>query len=352
MRQPSANPNRWKRTNELYRYEANRYLGDWLPRPRDAISRADVEARFNSITADHGWSAANRAMSLLRSIYRRPCVDHDGLRNPVDLWLAGGGKFHRKARRKISAPAEVLPCWRAGIEAEVNNPAIRDALWFGLYTGMRRDEVLTLRWERVDMDALTFRVEETKTGVPLELPITNQLAVILERRRTRRYRGSARRRPGMGVPVADQRDRPCPGPASSLRPHRQGRRRQVLVPRPAQQLHHRRRARADAAALAHQAAGQPRPAQRRDPGIRRRLDHRPTSRARAEHRRSDRGPHVAPERACGRSRRSSTARNFSTSLRRMNMAPRSPQSGCRSGYGISINGLVAAACGHAGAFRA
>ena len=56
------------------------------------------------------------------------------------------------------------------------------ALWFGLYTGMRRDEVLTLRWERVDMDALTFRVEETKTGVPLELPVTNQLAAILERR--------------------------------------------------------------------------------------------------------------------------------------------------------------------------
>ena len=180
----AANPNRSKRTNELYRYEANRYLGDWLPRPLDTIGRADVEARFNSITAVHGWSAANRAMSLLRSIYRRPCVDHDGLRNPVDLWLAGGGKFHRKARRKISAPAEVLPCWRAGIEAEVNNPSIRDALWFGLYTGMRRDEVLTLRWERVDMDALTFRVEETKTGVPLELPITSQLAAILERRRT------------------------------------------------------------------------------------------------------------------------------------------------------------------------
>ena len=88
----------------------NRHLGERLPRPLDAISRADVEARFNSITADHGLSAANRAMSLLRSIYRRPCVDHDGLRNPVDLWLAGGGKFHRKARRKISAPAEVLPC--------------------------------------------------------------------------------------------------------------------------------------------------------------------------------------------------------------------------------------------------
>jgi len=125
-----------------------------------------------------------KKLKRFSSIYRRPCVDLEGLRNPVDLWLAGGGKFHRKARRKISTPDEVLPCWRAGIKAEVNNPAIRDALWFGLYTGMRRDEVLTLRWERVDMDALLFRVEETKTGVPLQLPITMQLAAILERCRS------------------------------------------------------------------------------------------------------------------------------------------------------------------------
>ena len=105
------------------------------------------------------------------------------MRNPVDLWLAGGGKFHCKAWRKISAPSEVLPCWRKGLEAEVNNPAIRDALWFGLYNGMRRAEVLMLRWENIDMDALVFRVEETKTGVTLELPITRQLAEILDRRR-------------------------------------------------------------------------------------------------------------------------------------------------------------------------
>ena len=149
---------------------ANRHLGDWLPRPLDAISRADVEARSNSITADHGWSAANRAMSLLRTIYRRPCVDHDWLRNPVDLWLASGGKFHRKARRKISASAEVLPCWRAGIEAEVNNPAIRDAIWFGLYTGMRREEVLTLRSERVGMDALPSGSRKPRPACPWNSP--------------------------------------------------------------------------------------------------------------------------------------------------------------------------------------
>ena len=36
------------------------------------------------------------------------------------------------------------------------------------------------------MDTLSFLVEETKTGVPLELPITRQLADVLERRRAAR----------------------------------------------------------------------------------------------------------------------------------------------------------------------
>ena len=42
--------------------------------------------------------------------------------------------------------------------------------------------MLPLRWERVNREDLVFRVEETKTGAPLELPITRQLAVILDRR--------------------------------------------------------------------------------------------------------------------------------------------------------------------------
>ena len=54
----AVNPNRSKRTAELYRYEANRYLGDWLARPLNAITRRDVETRFNTITADHGRSPA------------------------------------------------------------------------------------------------------------------------------------------------------------------------------------------------------------------------------------------------------------------------------------------------------
>ena len=169
-------------TERGYRRYAALYLGDWLSRPLDNISRREIESRFRLLTERHGEMPANQCLSFLRSVYRRPCVDHEDLRNPVEQWLAGGGRYHRKRRKRISSPADVLPCWRRGIEV-VGNPVHRDALLFGLYTGMRRGEILALRWERVDLDRGLFRVEETKTGVPLELPVTRQLGAILARRR-------------------------------------------------------------------------------------------------------------------------------------------------------------------------
>lgn len=41
---------------------------------------------------------------MLRGIYRRSCIDHEQLRNPVELWIAGGGRFNAKVRRRITSP--------------------------------------------------------------------------------------------------------------------------------------------------------------------------------------------------------------------------------------------------------
>ncbi|MDE0030302.1 MAG: integrase family protein [Deltaproteobacteria bacterium] len=170
-------------TERGYRRYTTLYLGDWLSRPLDGITRRDVEGRFRLLTERHGPMPANQCLSFLRSVYRRPCVDYEGLHNPVEQWLAAGGRYHRKTRKRISSPAEVLPCWRTGMDAAVPNPVHRDVLLFGLYTGMRRGEIMALRWEDVNLEAGLFRVEETKTGVPLELPVTRQLGKILARRR-------------------------------------------------------------------------------------------------------------------------------------------------------------------------
>ena len=79
------NPNRVAHTVRLYRQNLWVNLGDWLKRPLDAITCKDVEDRFDHIAAKHGWADANQTLSMLRSIYRKPGVDHANLRNPVEL---------------------------------------------------------------------------------------------------------------------------------------------------------------------------------------------------------------------------------------------------------------------------
>ena len=178
----AANPNRKPRTVQLYRQNLRVCFGDWVKRPLDRIDRLDVEARFNRITERNGWATANQTVSMLRAIYRRSCIDHERLRNPVELWIAGGGRFNANVRRRISSPAEVLPRWRAGVDAVGLGPDHRDIFLIGAYTGMRLGEIVSLRWERIDLERRVMRVEETKTGEPLELPISRQLVGILERR--------------------------------------------------------------------------------------------------------------------------------------------------------------------------
>ena len=71
-------------TERGYRRYAALYLGDWLSRSLDTITRRTVESRFRLLTERHGEMAANHCLSFLRSVYRRPCVDYEGLRNPVE----------------------------------------------------------------------------------------------------------------------------------------------------------------------------------------------------------------------------------------------------------------------------
>ena len=184
----AAGPKRKESTVAVYRRTVYRNLGAWVDRTLDTIDRRDVEKCFLRLTREAGWVQANSAMKMLSVLYRRHCIDFQGLHNPVAQWRAAGGRPHRPRRRTIQPPAEVLPRWYRGIETTVHNPVARDAFRFGLYTGMRRAEVFGLEWARIDLDRMTFRVEDTKTGEPLELPVTRQLVAILQNRFAERER--------------------------------------------------------------------------------------------------------------------------------------------------------------------
>ena len=167
---------------QLYQRSADVWIKGWRGRRLDEVTREDVARRFTEVTERHGKVKANRGLWVLGSAYRRSAVDHPGLRDPVERWKHAGGRAHRLDRRRIEHPEVLLPAWDQGLREGVRRPEVRDYFRFGLYTGMRRGEVLALRWEQVALEEGRFVVDETKTGEPLALPVTRQLRALLARR--------------------------------------------------------------------------------------------------------------------------------------------------------------------------
>lgn len=68
---------------------------------------------------------------------------------------------------------------------------MRDILWFGLYTGMRLNDVLPLRWERVGRAERVSRADETETPTRTRLAwgLHSTTAAVLPT-----FAGSVRRR--------------------------------------------------------------------------------------------------------------------------------------------------------------
>jgi integrase len=54
-----------------------------------------------------------------------------------------------------------------------------DYLLFILFSGLRRREAASLRWEQVDLNHKTVRIFDTKNGKPLTLPLSKPLIEVL-----------------------------------------------------------------------------------------------------------------------------------------------------------------------------
>jgi integrase len=81
---------------------------------------------------------------------------------------------------------------RSNPEYDRFSRSVCDAVEFALFTGLRKQEVLNIEWQRINLKDGYFWLDETKNGDPLELPITDTLRKILircwaERDETSRY---------------------------------------------------------------------------------------------------------------------------------------------------------------------
>lgn len=165
------------KTVAMYRYEFGRYLAPLHKRTLSSIGTEPVEVRrlHDRITRGNGPYAANRAMSLLRAVYRHARrADARLPEDPVSRVIT----FNREHRRNHGMGPADLREWWAAVD-RMPNPVRRAFHKVCLLTGARPGSVAALRWADIDLDRATVHFAEAK-GRPYSVPLASMTAELLK----------------------------------------------------------------------------------------------------------------------------------------------------------------------------
>lgn len=186
-------------TKKGYRAMVNNHLSDWLDKPLKDIDRDMVAVRHKKIIDSGQTVAANNVMRCLRALFnfaQGQYEDEHGKPffsdNPVTR-LSHTRAWTPETRRKTILKASELPLWIEAVDAlrasdenhiDASPSTVADYLEFCLFSGLRRDDVFSLKWEQIELDtALMHPVIHKKQAEVITLPLSSYLITILKRRK-------------------------------------------------------------------------------------------------------------------------------------------------------------------------
>ena len=169
---------RGKKTISDMQDNFRRYLGKWANRKLSNISKRDVEKLHYRLGKEIGAHTANRTLELLRSILNKAIAW--GLFSKVNP-VVGIEKFPLKSRDRF-LHADELPRFFQALGEEPNE-IIRDYVLLSLLTGARKANMLTMRWEDINLDRAEWHIKETKNGTSQTVTLSPEAVHILQNRK-------------------------------------------------------------------------------------------------------------------------------------------------------------------------
>lgn len=160
------------------------WFQDWLKKPLKDITKQLIIDRHKKIGEETGNATANIGLRVLRTVYNFAMVTNENLpSNPVQALSQAKSWYTDVKRQTVIKPTQLKPWYDAVML--IDNSVIRDYFCLLLFTGMRRQEGLTLKWENVDFQEKVITVPKTKSGRPLVIPMSQYVYALMEARKKR-----------------------------------------------------------------------------------------------------------------------------------------------------------------------
>lgn len=170
-----------KRTWERDQSRFTQYLEPWSKRKISKIQKVEVTELHNKIHETNGPYAANDTIAFLSSLYSyAENFDFEG-RNPCRHIE----RFPEQERERFLTPEE-FPRWYKAVQ-ELRVSVSRDFFMLCIWTGVRRECVLGMRWDQVDLAAKIWTIprEADKGKRDLLVYLSDEALSVLEiRKRT------------------------------------------------------------------------------------------------------------------------------------------------------------------------
>ena len=156
--------------------DIKRLCSHWFKKRISTISNQDVRAFHEKLGGNTPYMA-NRMLAKIQVMYNKAIEWGYGGKNPANNIK----KFKERSRDRFIQTDE-LPRFFEALARE-ENKVIKDYIYFSLYTGARRSNILTVKWEQINFEILEWRIPKTKNGDPQSIPLIEQAIELLQKRK-------------------------------------------------------------------------------------------------------------------------------------------------------------------------
>ncbi|HHF7348592.1 TPA: tyrosine-type recombinase/integrase [Legionella feeleii] len=182
------------RTLNDYQCVLHEVVPDWLDKPLVSITREMIAKRHTKHGQTNSKARANNAMRVLRAIYNYAMYEYqDGNGHPIITinpvkYLSHTRAWYRVDRKQTVIKPHQLADWYKAVIVLVETDNYRNALlWHDyflllLFTGMRKMEAASLRWDDIDLKSKTITLQDTKNHEIHTLPMSDFVYELMERR--------------------------------------------------------------------------------------------------------------------------------------------------------------------------